>query len=159
MFQPNGSPISARELTLECVIDASPEKLYRAWTEPELLKKWYCPRPWTVSSAQLDVRPGGTNLVIMRSPEGQECPNLGVYLEVVKNERLVFTDAFVQPWVPSEKAFFVVTITFEAHGSKTKYSARVQHWSVADREEHEKMGFHDGWAKATDQLIELVSSL
>ena len=159
MIQPNGTPISARELTLERVIDASPEKLFRAWTEPELLQKWFCPRPWTVSSAQLDVRPGGTSLVIMRSPEGQEYPNKGVYLDVVKNERLVFTDAFVQPWVPSEKAFSVVTITFEAQGPRTRYSARIQHWNVTDREEHEKMGFHDGWAKATDQLTELVSSL
>ena len=74
MIQPNGTPISARELTLERVIDASPEKLFRAWTEPELLQKWFCPRPWTVSSAQLDVRPGGTSLVIMRSPEGFRIP-------------------------------------------------------------------------------------
>jgi uncharacterized protein YndB with AHSA1/START domain len=159
MIQPNSSPISDRELTLERVINASPEKLYRAWTEPDLLKQWFCPKPWSVSSAQLDVRPGGSSLVVMRSPEGEDYPNYGVYLDVVKNERLVFTDAFVKAWVPSEKAFIVVTITFEPLGSKTKYFARVQHWNVPDREAHEGRGFHVGWAKATDQLEELVASL
>jgi len=92
-------------------------------------------------------------------PGGQEHPNHGIYLEVVKNERLVFTDAFVEAWVPSEKAFMVATITFEPFGSKTRYLARVQHWNVADRETHENMGFHEGWAKATDQLAELAASL
>jgi uncharacterized protein YndB with AHSA1/START domain len=159
MFQSNGSPISARELTFERMLDASADKLFRAWTEPDLLQKWFCPRPWTVSSAQLDVRPGGASLVTMRSPEGQDVPNRGVYLEVVKNERLVFTDAFVEAWVPSERAFMVVTITFEAQGAKTRYSARIQHWNVTAREEHENMGFHAGWAIATDQLTELVATL
>ena len=159
MIQPDSSPISNRELTLERVIDATPDKLFRAWTQPDLLKRWFCPKPWTVSAAELDVRPGGSNSIIMCSPEGQEHPNHGIYLEVVKNERLVFTDAFVEAWVPSEKAFMVATITFEPFGSKTRYLARVQHWNVADRETHENMGFHEGWAKATDQLAELAASL
>jgi len=159
MIQPSDSPMATRELTFERVIDAAPEKLFRAWTEPELLKRWFCPRPWGVSSAQLDVRPGGANLIVMLSPEGQEHPNRGVYLEVVKNRRLVFTDAFTEAWVPSEKAFFVATITFEPLGSGTRYRAILQHWTRADREAHENLGFHDGWAKAADQLAELVASL
>ena len=50
-------------------------------------------------------------------------------------------------------------ITFDAQGTGTKYTARVLHWSVADREAHEKMGFHQGWGLATDQLQELVATL
>ena len=96
----------------------------------------------------------------LRSPEGQEFPNRGVYLEVVKNERLVFTDAYTAAWEPSEKPFMTGILTFEKLGDgKTKYTARVRHWTVADREAHEKMGFHEGWAKATDQLAELVATL
>ncbi|MDX1251014.1 MAG: SRPBCC family protein [Gammaproteobacteria bacterium] len=153
------SPISERELVLERVIDASPEKLFRAWTEPELLKQWFCPKPWGVSSATLDVRPGGSSLVVMRSPEGQEFPHRGVYLDVIKNQRIIFTDAFTEAWIPSDKAFMTACITFEPQDNKTKYTARVFHWSVSDREEHEKMGFYEGWSKATDQLVELASTL
>ena len=149
----------SRELVLVRLIDAPPEKVFRAWTDPALLKQWFCPKPWSVASAELDVRPGGTSVIVMRSPEGQEFPNSGVYLEVVKNERLVFTDAYTKAWEPSEKPFMTGIITFENEGGKTKYTARVLHWSVADRKTHEEMGFHEGWSKATDQLAELVAGL
>ncbi len=149
----------SRELVLIRLIDAPPEKVFRAWTDPALLKQWFCPKPWSVASAELDVRPGGTSVIVMRSPEGQEFPNSGVYLEVVKNERLVFTDAYTKAWEPSEKPFMTGIITFENEGGKTKYTARVLHWSVADRKTHEEMGFHEGWSKATDQLAALVAGL
>jgi uncharacterized protein YndB with AHSA1/START domain len=153
------APSSDRELTLVRVIDASREKPYRAWTEPDLLKQWFTPRPWPVSLAQTDVRAGGASLIVVRSPEGEEFPNRGVYLEVVPNQRLVFTDAYTEAWLPSEKPFMTAILTFEDLDGRTRYSARVRHWTVADREAHERMGFHEGWAKATDQLAELVASL
>ena len=86
-------------------------------------------------------------------------PNRGVYLEVVQNERLVFTDAFTRPWEPSQKPFMTVILTFEDQGGKTKYTALVRHWTVADREAHEKMGFHPGWDICTDQLAALAATL
>lgn len=153
------SPSSDRELTLVRVVDAPREKLYRAWTEPELLTKWFTPRPWTVSLAQTDVRAGGSTLIVMRSPQGEEYPNRGVYLEVVPNQRLVLTDAYTEAWLPSEKPFMTALLTFDDLDGSTRYIARVRHWTVADREAHEQMGFHEGWAKATDQLAELVASL
>jgi len=140
------------ELVISRIIDAPREKVYRAWTEPELLKQWFAPKPWTTPVAELDVRAGGSNLFVMRSPEGADFPNRGVYLEVVKNERLVFTDAYVKAWEPSEKPFMTVIVTLEDVGGKTKYTARVLHWTVADREAHEKMGFHQGWGQCADQL-------
>ncbi|MCM2289396.1 MAG: SRPBCC family protein [Sulfuritalea sp.] len=153
------SPSSDRELVLARIIDAAPDKLFRAWTEPELLKQWFTPRPWSVASAQTDVRPGGSSLIVMRSPDGQEFPSRGVYLDVVPNQRLVFTDAYTEAWLPSEKPFMTATLSFEGLDGKTRYTARVSHWTVADREAHEKMGFHEGWGKATDQLAELVAKL
>jgi len=146
-----------RELVLTRIIDAPPEKVYRAWTDPEQLKQWFVPKPWTISKVESDVRPGGSSLIVMRSPEGQEFPNPGVYLEVIPNQKLVFTDAYTSAWQPSEKPFFTGIITFENQGGKTKYTARALHWTVADRETHEKMGFHEGWGKCADQLAELVS--
>jgi uncharacterized protein YndB with AHSA1/START domain len=148
-----------RELSLTRIINAPPEKVYRAWTEPELLKQWFAPRPWTTPHAELNVRPGGGNLIVMKGPGGQEFPNKGIYLEVVTNERLVFTDAYTESWEPSLKPFMTVILTFEKHEGKTRYTARVRHWTVADRETHEKMGFHAGWGQCADQLVALVAKL
>src|ERR671926_880555 len=99
----NASP--DHELVLTRIINAPREKLYRAWTEPELLKQWFAPAPFTTPVVELDVRPGGANFIAMRDPQGNEFPNRGVYLEVVKNARLVFTDAYTSAWVPSKKPF------------------------------------------------------
>jgi uncharacterized protein YndB with AHSA1/START domain len=145
-----------RDLILMRMIDAPPEKVFEAWTDPALLKQWFAPLPWTTSVVENDVRAGGSSLIVMRGPDGNEFPNPGVYLEVVKNERLVFTDAFTKAWEPSEKPFIVVELTFEDQGGKTKYTARVHHWTVADRESHETMGFHEGWTICTEQLAALV---
>jgi uncharacterized protein YndB with AHSA1/START domain len=153
------APIADRELVLTRIIDAPREKVFRAWTDPELLKKWFAPLPWTTPAAELDVRPGGANLVVMRDPEGNEFPNRGVYLEVVESERLVITDAYTRAWEPSGKPFMTVILTFEDDGGKTRYTARARHWTVADREAHEKMGFHEGWGRCTDQLAALVANL
>ena len=85
-----------RDLIITRVFNATPEKVFKAWTDPALLKQWFAPLPWTVAKAEADVRPGGTNLIVMRSPEGQEFPGYGVYLEVIKNQRLVFTNGFTK---------------------------------------------------------------
>ena len=148
-----------RDLVITRDIAASPDTLYRCWTEPELMKQWFTPRPWTTPVIEVDLRPGGSNLIVMRGPDGTEFPNRGVYLEIVKNERLVFTDAYTKAWEPSEKPFFTGIITFEDEGGKTRYTARALHWTVADREAHEKMGFHEGWGLCADQLAELVAKI
>jgi len=92
-----------RDLVLTRIIDAPHEAVFKAWTDPALLKQWFSPQPWTTPKVETDVRAGGSSLVVMRGPDGTEFPNRGVYLEVVKNERLVFTDAFTKAWEPSEK--------------------------------------------------------
>lgn len=153
------TPRNDRELVLTRLIDAPREKVYRAWTDPALFKQWIAPLPYTTPVAELDVRPGGTNFFIMRDPDGNEFPNSGVYLEVVENERIVTTDAYTKAWEPSEKPFMTAIMTFEDEGGKTRYTARALHWSAADRETHEKMGFHEGWGQCADQLAALVSKI
>jgi uncharacterized protein YndB with AHSA1/START domain len=148
------------ELVLTRVIDAPREKLFRCWTEPELMKQWFAPRPYTTPVVETDPRTGGNSFIVMRSPEGQDMPLHGVYLEVVRNERIVFTDAFKKAWEPSEKPFFTGIITFEdLGGGKTRYTARARHWTAADRETHEKMGFHEGWGICADQLAALAKTI
>lgn len=147
-------------LVLARTLKAPRDKIWRCWTEGALLKQWYCPKPWGVSHAELDVRPGGRNFVIMQGPEGQQVPVSGVYLEVVPGRRLVFTDAFEQAWIPSGKAFMVGDITLDdTPEGHTRYIARALHWNAADRETHEKMGFHEGWGIAAEQLERLAQSI
>lgn len=157
--QTETAPVEDRELVLTRLIDAAPDKLFRAWTDPALLVQWFAPLPWTTARAELDVRPGGASLVAMRGPDGTEFPHRGVYLEVVPNRRLVFTDAYTAAWEPASKPFMTVILTFEPEAAQTRYTARVRHWAVADRETHEKMGFHQGWSQTTDQLAALVKLL
>jgi uncharacterized protein YndB with AHSA1/START domain len=152
-------PDANRELVLTRFIDVPREKLYRGWTEPDLVKQWFTPPPFKTVQVELDVRPGGANFILMRGPDGTEMPNHGIYLEVVPNERLVFTDAYVRAWEPSAKPFMTVILTFDDEAGKTRYTARVRHWTAADREAHEQMGFETGWGIATDQLAALAATL
>lgn len=154
------SPASDRELVLTRIIDVPREKLWRCWTEPELMVQWFTPSPWKTVHAETDVRPGGSSYIVMKGPEEQEMPNRGVYLEVVKPEKLVFTDAYTSAWQPSGKPFFTGILTFEdIGGGKTRYTARALHWTREDCEQHEKMGFHHGWGIATDQLTALAKTV
>ena len=146
-------------LTLTRLINAPREKVYRAWTEPEIMKRWFAPAPFTAPVVEVDVRPGGASYILMRGPDGKDYPNRGVYLEVVKNERIITTDAYTSAWVPSEKPFMTLVLTFEDEGGKTRYTARALHWTAEDRKAHEEMGFHQGWAQCTDQLEALVATL
>jgi uncharacterized protein YndB with AHSA1/START domain len=148
------------DLVLTREMDVAPEKLFRCWTEPSLMKQWFVPKPWTIAKAETDLRAGGSSYIVMRNPEGQEFPMHGVYLEVVKNEKLVFTDAFTKAWEPSAKPFFTAIVTFaDLGGGKTKYTAVARHWRAEDRDEHVKMGFHEGWGICADQLQALAKTL
>ena len=151
------APSSNRELVLCRIIDATPENVFRAWTDPSLMKQWFTPAPFTTPIVETDVRAGGASYIVMRDPQGNEYPNRGVYLEVIPNRKLVFTDAYTSAWQPSEKPFFTAVLTFEDAGNgKTKYTARALHWTVADCEAHEKMGFHEGWGTCAEQLEALL---
>jgi len=154
------TPNSDRELVLTRLIDVPREKLWRCWTEPKLMLQWFTPAPWKTIHAETDVRPGGSSYVVMQGPDGTEMPNRGVYLEVIKNQRLVFTDAYTSAWEPSENPFFTGILTFEDAGNgQTRYTARALHWTKENRETHEKMGFHEGWGVATDQMAALARTL
>lgn len=155
----NATPNNDLELVITKLIDAPRDKLFRCWTEPQLITQWFTPKPWSTLRAETDPRPGGSSLIVMTDPDGNEFPNRGVYLEVIENEKIVFTDAFTEAWVPSEKPFFVGTVTFEEEGGKTRYTARAGHWTKEDRDAHEKMGFHEGWMQCAAQLEETAKTI
>jgi uncharacterized protein YndB with AHSA1/START domain len=149
-----------QDLVLDRILDAPSTSIWRCWTEPELLKQWFCPKPWFVSDVRMDLRPGGEFYTVMNGPEGERFENPGVLLEIAEGERLVFTDAFVPGWRPNGKPFMVAEVRFEDAGNgQTRYTARAMHWNAETRKEHEEMGFHEGWGKAADQLEALARSL
>ena len=155
------------DLVLERVVDVPRELVWSAWTVPEHLKQWFTPAPWTTVDCEIDLRPGGIFRTVMRSPEGQEFTNLGCYLDVVKGERLVWTNVLGPGYRPvnlsagdSCVAFaFTAFISFAPQGASTKYSALVIHGDEETRAKHDALGFQAGWGKALEQLVTLAKSM
>lgn len=149
----NIKPDPRFDLVLERVIDVTPDVLWTAMTKPEHLKQWFAPAPWTITECEIDLRPGGMLRFVMRSPEGQDYPNIVCYLEVVPEQRLVWTDALLPGFRPSENPFFTAVMTMEREGSGTRYRAVAIHRDEENRKKHEEMGFHEGWGQVLDQMV------
>jgi uncharacterized protein YndB with AHSA1/START domain len=152
------------DLVLERVVGVSPELVWMAWTQPQHLKKWFTPAPWTTVDCEIDLRPGGVFRTVMRSPEGKDHPNLACYLEIVPNRKLVWTDALEAGFRPSPLNphlgfHFTATIALEPQGTGTKYTAIVMHSDEESRKKHDAMGFKDGWGKALEQLVEHMKTV
>lgn len=154
-YQPNPK----LDLVLERTVDISPEKIWKAWTTPELMMKWFTPAPWKTVDCRIDLRPGGEFMSVMRSPEGQDFPNTGCFLEIVPNEKLVWTDALGPDFRPAKEGFLTAMVLLEREGNGTKYTAIAIHKSEEDRKKHEEMGFETGWSQVLDQLVALMKTL
>ena len=146
------------DLVLERELDVPVELVWRAWTTAEHLRHWFVPKPWTITACDLDVRPGGAMHFTIRSPEGQEFPNSGCYLEVKPFERLVTTDTLLGGYRPSSNPFFTAVLDFARNGEGTRYRAIAIHGEEASRQKHEEMGFHDGWGTVVSQMVEYIKS-
>ena len=147
------------DLVLDRVIDVPTDLVWKAWTEPEHLKQWFAPRPWSITTVELDLKPGGRIHFVMRSPEGEEFPNTGCYLEVVPGKRLVWTDSLLPGYRPSANPFFTAYVMFEPQGTGTRYVAIAVHGNQETRERHEQMGFHEGWGTVLNQMVEYIKSI
>lgn len=147
------------DLVLTRTLNAPRALLYQCWTRPEHLPHFFVPRPHRVTHCRLDVRAGGACETTFEV-DGQEMRNNGVYLEVIENEKLVFTDGYTEGWKPAPDPFMTAIVTFEDAGDgKTKYTAIARHRSTDKAEAHKAMGFYDGWGTVADQLEEYARSL
>jgi uncharacterized protein YndB with AHSA1/START domain len=140
------------DLILTRELNAPREVLYACWTTPEHLVQWFVPKPHRVTACKLDVRPGGACNTTF-DVDGNIMHNNGVYLEVVPNEKIVFTDAYTAGWKPAAEPFMTAIVTFEDIGDgRTRYTAIARHRNPDTRKAHEDMGFFDGWGTVADQL-------
>lgn len=156
------------DLVLERTLKAPRDLVWKAWTDPEHLKRWFAPKPYEISEMELDLRPGGVFRLRMIGPDGFDTGhgNPGCVLEVVEGEKLVWTNALAPEYRPAEmgegcESFpMTAVITFaDAGNGTTHYRAVALHRNAADRETHEQMGFQEGWGTCATQLEELAQGL
>jgi uncharacterized protein YndB with AHSA1/START domain len=153
---------TSRTLKITRTINAPRAHVWRCWSEGDLLKQWYCPKPWTVSVAEIDVRPGGKSHIVMNGPNGDGLNIIhGQYLAVEDGVSQTFSDAFVGDWMPADKTPFMVGYVklSDLPDGKTHMEWGAHHWSVDAFEQHKTMGFEAGWNAAADQLDELAANL
>lgn len=140
-------------------INATPDRVFAAWTQPDLLKKWFAPKPVETTEAVIYLVRGGRFYTNMKLPDGTMHPTEGCVLDFEQDRRFVITDALTAGWIPAVKPFFTALLTFEPNNGRTEYRAEVRHKNEEDRAAHEEMGFYVGWNAATDQLARLAESL
>jgi uncharacterized protein YndB with AHSA1/START domain len=150
-----------QELVITRVFDAPRDLVFKAWTDPQQLMRWWGPNGFTTPSVTVDLRVGGVFHYCMRAPDGQDVWGIGVYREVVPPERIVFADAFADAdgnQVPpshygmsaSHPAETVVTVTFAEHGGKTTLTLTQ---SVPESVE-EREGMLQGWTQMLERLAD-----
>jgi len=150
------------DFVLERFIDAPKHLVWEALTKPEHLKEWYMPKPWgVVSDCELDVRPGGIFSIDIASPEGQEFPNLGCFLEVIPMERLIWTSMLFPGYRPAVFDDIPITaiVTMETVGTGTRYVFTALHRDEADFEKNKATGWQQGTEIALDQFVAHVKSM
>jgi uncharacterized protein YndB with AHSA1/START domain len=140
------------DLVLIREVNAPRELLYECWTTPEHLVHWFVPKPHRVTDCRLDVRVGGAFDTTF-DVDGTVMENRGVYLLVIPNEKLVFTDGYTEGWKPNPDPFMTAIITFEDAGDgRTRYTAVARHRTRDAASQHRAMGFHEGWGTVADQM-------
>src|SRR5690606_18949509 len=140
---------------------APPSTVWKAWSKPEHLAKWWIPAPIECKVVKLDLRPGGGFETLMREGGGAFQPHVeACFLDIVPAQRMVWTTTLAEGWQPIEPWLALTAIiTLEAEGNATRYSARVLHKTPADSRKHEELGFHEGWGTTIDQLAAFAERL
>lgn len=129
--------------------------VYRAWTTPELIKRWWSGDRGKVTTAEVDLRVGGTWRYVMTANGGFEVAFHGEYREIVPGERIVSTEIF--EGMPGAEA--VVTVTFTENDGRTTLAMLVQHATREHRDAHINSGMEGGMQEAMDHLEQVAVSL
>ena len=144
------------DFAIERTIDAPVRLVWEALTKAEHLKEWYMPKPWgRVARAELDLRPGGIVSIDIAVGEGQVAPNVGCILEVVPEQRLVWTSMLFPGYRPAVFDDIPITaiMTMKGEGSGTRYVFTALHRNEADFKTNKESGFYEGTEIAVDQFV------
>ncbi len=147
------------DLSIERLIEATPETIWRCWHEPDLFKRWFTPPPVEVAEVDNDLQAGGRAFVVMKMPDGKTIPYEGCFVLAEPHKRLVYTDALGPGFRPGAKPFMTADVHLLPQEGGTLYKVHVMHASPGGRAEHEAMGFHEGWTTTIAQLDDLAQSL
>jgi uncharacterized protein YndB with AHSA1/START domain len=144
------------EVTFVRVLDAPPDLVFKAWTDPEQMAQWWGPKSFTNPVCEIDARPGGKMLIHMRGPDGAVYPMTGVFREVEPPRRLVFSSAALD--MDGNVLLEGETIvTFEDQGGKTQMTVRSSATAVAPVAVEMVKGMNEGWAQSLERLADLVA--
>jgi uncharacterized protein YndB with AHSA1/START domain len=144
-----------QELTITRVFDAPRELVFKAFTDPKLVAKWFGPREYTTTVDKMDARPGGLWRMVQRDNSGNEFAFHGVHHDVVAPERIIATFEF--EGVPGH--VLLQTVTFEPLGEKTRMVEQLVYQSVADRDGMVAAGMQKGSDDSMDQMAEILATM
>lgn len=140
------------DLSFTRTLAAPRQVIWDCWTNPRHIPHFFVPAPHKVTEVEIDLRVGGRFNTTFEV-DGTLMDNKGVYLEVIPQEKLVFTDTYTEGWKPASDPFMTaILLLSDAPDGGTIYTAIARHRSSASRETHESMGFHDGWGTVATQL-------
>lgn len=147
------------DLKLERHVQAPRALVWECWTRPEHIRQFFVPRPHRVTACEIDLRVGGRFNTTFEV-DGKQMHNPGVYLEIIPEQKLVFTDSYSEGWKPSQDPFMTAIVLLEDAGAgATTYTAIARHRTPEARKTHEDMGFFDGWGTVVSQLEDYAKGL
>lgn len=142
----------ALDLSLTREIALPPAVLFACWTQSQHIPQFFVPKPHRVLACHIDLRVGGAFNTSF-DVDGAVMQNNGVWLEIVPDKKLVFTDAYTEGWKPAPEPFMTAIITLDDLGdNRSRYTAIARHRSAEAAETHRQMGFYQGWGTVVDQL-------
>jgi uncharacterized protein YndB with AHSA1/START domain len=142
-----------RELIVTRVVDAPRQLVFKTWTQPEHIARWWGPQGFTTIHCEMDVRVGGAYRFGMRSPQGTERWKRGVYREIVEPERIVFTFAWENPGADVPRNELLTTVTFDDEDGGTRLTLRQTPFASATlRDSH-----NAGWTSTFERFAEYVA--
>lgn len=147
------------DLTFTRTLNAPRTILWDCWTTPAHLKEFFMPKPHALAACEVDLRIGGKFNTTMEV-EGNLMENTGVFLEIIPQTRLVFTDAYSEGWAPAADPFMTAIIDFAESGDgQTSYTATARHRTAEACQQHKDMGFFEGWGIVATQLEAYAQAL
>ena len=155
----NMEKVSDREIELKRTFNAPQDLVWRAWTEPELIAKWWGPQGFSTEVKQMDVRPGGVWHYCMRSEEWGDAWGRADYQEVEPQTRIVYVDAFSNEEGDAIPPQATVTLTYEPDGDRTLVTSRTRYEQAEDLQQVLEMGMEQGFAETLDNLDALLAEM